>query len=366
MEHKETIHSEDRLNGRKSLVPPPKRGADGIKSAFEVEVRIREAPFRRPGVSNNRLPHLQRKPQSDRPLGGGTAIALRIAHRLSDDIDIFVPSQPLKAFTPNNNPGSRAISNQFQWPGHYLRFECREGEIDFLSPQLQTDPGFTWERYRNREVALETLEEVIVKKIRYRSARFTARDVFDLAVVARAAPAIVEVLASEVADALPRLKSVIEASPLSKDLFRSELAQRKNSRTWSSRRMTAQFESSTPLSRLDVQRISLEDQEARPPLERAPKPKIGRDGRRVARSVGGPGPVRRLQAARRLRHWSLHCGRAGDGPRPDQASVKRRFCRSLRRSACTALRRGSGHRRGTPGRSWSTAARRRRSCPREP
>jgi Nucleotidyl transferase AbiEii toxin, Type IV TA system len=159
----------------------------------------------------------------DWTLGGGTAIALRIAHRLSDDIDIFVPSQPLKAFTPNNNPGSRAISDRFQWPGHYLRFECREGEIDFLSPQLQTDPGFTWERYRNREVALETLEEVIVKKIRFRSARFTARDVFDLAAVARTAPALVDVLASEVADALPRLKAVIQAGPMSKDPLRSEL-----------------------------------------------------------------------------------------------------------------------------------------------
>jgi hypothetical protein len=70
MEHKETIHSEDRLNGRKNLVPPPKRSAHGVKSAFEVEVRIREAPFRRPGTSKNRLPHLQRKTQSDRLLGG--------------------------------------------------------------------------------------------------------------------------------------------------------------------------------------------------------------------------------------------------------------------------------------------------------
>ena len=156
-------------------------------------------------------------------LGGGTAIALRIAHRLSDDIDIFVPSQPLKAFTPNNNPGLRAISDRFQWPGHYLRFECTGGEIDFLSPHLQTDPGFTWERYRNRDVALETLEEVIVKKIRFRSARFTARDVFDLAAVARAVPAIVEVLASEVADALPRLKVVIQTSKAGKDSLGSEL-----------------------------------------------------------------------------------------------------------------------------------------------
>lgn len=171
------------------------------------------------------FPHssFDRSRRPDWTLGGRTAIALRIAHRLSDDINIFVPSQPLKAFTPNNNPGARAISDRFQWPGHDLRFECREGEIDFLSPQLQTAPGFTWERYRNREVALETLEEVIVKKIRYRSARFTARDVFDLAAVARAAPAIIEVLASEVADALPRLKAVIQASPRRKDLLRSEL-----------------------------------------------------------------------------------------------------------------------------------------------
>jgi Nucleotidyl transferase AbiEii toxin, Type IV TA system len=68
-------------------------------------------------VNRNRRP--------DWTLGGGTAIALRIAHRLSDDIDIFVPSRPLRAFAPTNNPGSRAISDRFQWPGHYLKFECK-------------------------------------------------------------------------------------------------------------------------------------------------------------------------------------------------------------------------------------------------
>ena len=48
MEHKETIHSEDRLNAQKSLVPPPKRSAAAVKSAFVVEVRVREALFRHP------------------------------------------------------------------------------------------------------------------------------------------------------------------------------------------------------------------------------------------------------------------------------------------------------------------------------
>ncbi|MGO9740748.1 MAG: nucleotidyl transferase AbiEii/AbiGii toxin family protein [Roseiarcus sp.] len=52
-------------------------------------------------------------------LGGGTAIALRIAHRLSDDVDIFVPSRPLKLFIPANNPAAKAISARYQWPGHY-------------------------------------------------------------------------------------------------------------------------------------------------------------------------------------------------------------------------------------------------------
>ncbi len=152
---------------------------------------------------------LPKQRQPDWTLGGGTALALRIAHRLSDDVDLFVPSRPLKVFTPTENPGSKAISQQFQWPGHYLKFECDGGEIDFLSAHLQTTPGFTWERYRNRDIALETLAEVIVKKIRFRSATFTSRDIFDLAAVGKCEPAIVGILASEVYDALPRLRTVI-------------------------------------------------------------------------------------------------------------------------------------------------------------
>ena len=62
-----------------------------------------------------------------------------------------------------------------------MKFERPEGEIDFLSVPLQTEPGFTARPYRDRQIAVETLTEVIVKKIRFRSARFTARDVYDLA-----------------------------------------------------------------------------------------------------------------------------------------------------------------------------------------
>lgn len=143
-------------------------------------------------------------------LGGGTAIAFRIEHRISHDIDLFVPGVALRRFTPARNPASARISTHYQWPGHYLKFERPEGEIDFLSPALQTEPGYTWELYRDRAIAIETLEEVIVKKIRYRSARFTARDVFDLAAVAEACSALPSVLATEVPDALARTAEAVE------------------------------------------------------------------------------------------------------------------------------------------------------------
>ena len=86
----------------------------------------------------------------DWTLGGGTAIAIQIDHRISYDIDIFVPGTALRNFVPANNPASRGISERFQWPGHYLKFELDEGEIDFLSPPLQTEPGFEWARYGDR------------------------------------------------------------------------------------------------------------------------------------------------------------------------------------------------------------------------
>lgn len=143
-------------------------------------------------------------------LGGGTAIAQRIDHRISHDIDLFVPGVPLKLFTPGRNPAAARISVRFQYPGHYLKFERPEGEIDFLSPPLQTEPGYTWIDYKGRAIALETLDEVIVKKIRFRSARFTARDIFDLAAVGEGSPTLPETLASEVPDALERTLDSID------------------------------------------------------------------------------------------------------------------------------------------------------------
>lgn len=145
----------------------------------------------------------------DWTLGGGTAIMLHIRHRISHDIDIFVPGTRLGLFTPATNPAAARISERFQWPGHYLKFERPEGEIDFLSAMLQTKPGFTWSNLRGRPIAVETPEEVIVKKVRFRSHAFTARDAFDLAAVAAARPGLDWILRAETPDALPRLSEAL-------------------------------------------------------------------------------------------------------------------------------------------------------------
>ena len=142
-------------------------------------------------------------------LGGGTAIALRIAHRVSDDIDIFVRGGDLRALTPFKNPASAALQASVQFPGHYLKLQLVSGEIDFLPGPMLTEPGVTWETFEARPVALQTSEEVMMRKVRYRAAAFKARDVFDLAAVARTSTALRSTLLAEASDRLPTLLTAI-------------------------------------------------------------------------------------------------------------------------------------------------------------
>ncbi len=80
-----------------------------------------------------------------------------------------MPGVPLKRFTPQQNPAAARISGTYQWPGHYLKYERPEGEIDFLSVVLQTEPGYAWMDHGAGRIPVETPEEILVKKIRFRS-----------------------------------------------------------------------------------------------------------------------------------------------------------------------------------------------------
>jgi len=129
------------------------------------------------------LPALDASPWKDRwRLGGGTALAIQINHRISYDIDLFfedVEGSPLKYFVPYSNPLTAAICKTCQYPGFYLKLERDDGEIDFLRTEtFYPDPVKLYD-FNNRRIAIHSPNEIIAKKLIYRPARLKERDVFD-------------------------------------------------------------------------------------------------------------------------------------------------------------------------------------------
>ena len=110
---------------------------------------------------------------------------LRIDHRESYDIDLFVDD-------PQVLPYLRAAASETAFaigePAYggdgathlKLAFE-RVGEIDVIVAAPQTDRPSKPVELLGRTVELETVAEVIAKKVRYRGSSLQPRDVFDIA-----------------------------------------------------------------------------------------------------------------------------------------------------------------------------------------
>ena len=138
-------------------------------------------------------------------LGGGTALALKIHHRISYDIDIFLEDAGhLRALSPNRNKASRAITGRWQEPGHYLKLEREEGGIDFIVAARQTDLTPWLYKFKNREIPVEEPAEILAKKLKYRGSRIIPRDIFDILAVHRFDPAIVKTAVTAAPDAARR------------------------------------------------------------------------------------------------------------------------------------------------------------------
>lgn len=126
-------------------------------------------------------------------LGGGTALALKINHRISYDIDIFLEDAGhLRALSPIRNKASRAITDRWQEPGHYLKLEREEGGIDFIVAARLTDLSPWLYEFKNREIPVEEPAEILAKKLKYRGSQIIPRDIFDILAVHRFDPAIVK------------------------------------------------------------------------------------------------------------------------------------------------------------------------------
>lgn len=118
-------------------------------------------------------------------LGGGTVLMFRYRHRLSKDIDIFVPDPQYLGFvTPRLSDAAADLTEDYtEMAGAFVKLQFEEGEVDFVAaPNLLDDAWETWE-IGGRAVKVETAAEIIAKKMHHRGDRVTARDLFDLALV---------------------------------------------------------------------------------------------------------------------------------------------------------------------------------------
>lgn len=125
----------------------------------------------------------------DWSFGGGTVLMRRHHHRFSKDIDIFVPDpQYLGYLTPRLNAEAESLTTKYVEQANSLKLIFTEGEIDFVaSAPLTEDPAVTEELF-GRPVQVETSTEIVAKKVWHRGVEFTARDIFDLAMVTEKEP----------------------------------------------------------------------------------------------------------------------------------------------------------------------------------
>jgi len=128
-------------------------------------------------------------PLEEWSFGGGTVLMRRHRHRVSKDIDIFVPDpQFLGYLSPRLSAKAESMTGHYDEHGNSLKLYFPEGEIDFVASAPLTENPVVTEMLFDRQVQVETSTEIVAKKVWHRGEEFTARDIFDLAMVVEKEP----------------------------------------------------------------------------------------------------------------------------------------------------------------------------------
>jgi Nucleotidyl transferase AbiEii toxin, Type IV TA system len=121
--------------------------------------------------------------------GGGTVLMLRLNHRQSKDIDLFVPDpQYLPYINPRLSDVAEGLTSDYEESSEFIKLNLRLGEIDVVVGKSLTDSPFEVLHYGTREVKVETSAEILAKKFHHRGDQAKARDLFDLCAVASLEP----------------------------------------------------------------------------------------------------------------------------------------------------------------------------------
>jgi hypothetical protein len=156
--------------------------------AESERLRIWETLFRRALLLMDEA-RAQGIPVDEWTFGGGTVLMRRHQHRFSKDIDIFINDPQFVGFvSPRLSPLAESLTSDYVEAREYVKLVFDEGEIDFVASAPLTATPARLEELFGHSIQVETSTEIVAKKIWHRGAQFTARDIFDLAVVAEKEP----------------------------------------------------------------------------------------------------------------------------------------------------------------------------------
>ncbi|MEL7282766.1 MAG: nucleotidyl transferase AbiEii/AbiGii toxin family protein [Pseudomonadota bacterium] len=120
--------------------------------------------------------------------GGGTAMMIQIDHRESHDIDLFLDDPQFLPYVEATVSERQFALGEATYNGDgtgHLKIAFEGiGEIDFIVTGHVTEAPTSIRTIEGRAVALETVPEIIAKKVRYRGSRIQPRDIFDIAAAA--------------------------------------------------------------------------------------------------------------------------------------------------------------------------------------
>ena len=129
-------------------------------------------------------------------IGGGTVLMLRLNHRHSKDIDLFVPDpQYLGYVTPRLSDAAESLTSQYVEAAEYVKLLLPTGEIDIVVGQPLTAQPWELVMHHGRQIAVETNAEIVAKMMYHRGNQAKARDLFDMCAVADLDPGAIETAA---------------------------------------------------------------------------------------------------------------------------------------------------------------------------
>ena len=123
-------------------------------------------------------------------LGGGTSMMLQINHRVSRDIDFFLPDPQLVGFISVAAADVEAWLSGFGYRGDgrlFMKVDIGEGgQIDFIAAPPVTDHEPLERTIHGRDLLLDAVPAIIASKVCHRCHRLMARDIFDIAAACEA------------------------------------------------------------------------------------------------------------------------------------------------------------------------------------